>query len=390
MEPRRRRAGADLQRRRVAAPSGAPPRRPTTRRRRNTGRLCSMRFSTSPTRCARSTATRRRCARRPKPPALAQQSLDLVERAVPGRRRRLCWRCSTPSARCSKRASAWCRRRPRAMPIPRRCSRRWAAAGGTAALAAAAAPRPFQATEPLRRRPLNSRTQRRRRTSAHAPNPIDRDIAGKEPMATEAPSACSSCSGCRVADRGVGAVQVPADQAADRQHPEAAAAGVTTIRRRRWSGSRSSTRSVRWSRCAASTWPARSPAWCARSASHRARMSRPARCWYSSTPMPTGAARIAAGGRRAGGHGARRDQEQLAAKAVSQAKIDSDTADLTGKRALVAATNGAGREKDDPRAVCGPARHHHREPGPVPESGRYDRHPADPRSDPRRFQTAAK
>src|ERR1035438_1373170 len=36
------------------------------------------------------------------------------------------------SAPTSRRGSVWCRRRPRAMPIPRRCFRRSAAAGGTA------------------------------------------------------------------------------------------------------------------------------------------------------------------------------------------------------------------------------------------------------------------
>ena len=104
--------------------------------------------------------------------ALARETLDLVTQrqyqlgavsyARPARR---------PAAACSRRGIGLCRRRPPATPTPQRCSRPWAAAGGTARLARPARRSRSRPPRRHRRHRTESESRRRRTLACRRPDP---------------------------------------------------------------------------------------------------------------------------------------------------------------------------------------------------------------------------
>ena len=135
-------------------------------------------------------------------------------------------------------------------------------------------------------------------------------------------------------------------------------------------GSRSSAPSARCAPCAASTSPPRSPGSCGRSISSRATRSRPARCWRSSTPMPTSPSctrcRPPPTWRRPSTSATRRSSR---AGGRARRRSTPTPADLKSKRAQVAQQAALVAQEDDPRAVRRQARHQHRQPRAVPQPG---------------------
>ncbi len=141
LEPGGRARAADLQRRRARGQAPRRDRRPTSRPRRSTARRCCSPSRTWPTRCARSNSTRRHWPRRRmRRPRRVNRSTSPSGNSSLGGVSAVALLVAQRST--SRRGSPSRRRRPRATPTPPRCSRRWAAAGGTRAAASHASTQP--------------------------------------------------------------------------------------------------------------------------------------------------------------------------------------------------------------------------------------------------------